>query len=137
MDDNPYAKYVSQPSAGVFTLPPSPQQQRNNDRQDANDRRVAELEAERIRLLQQNADFEREKFNRTHNPDGTPKKAPDVVEQPLTPQQLAAVRAEAETKIGLLDSLGRGTSGPSVAKIPAQTHTARTRMLPRFQRRAR
>lgn len=105
MAENRYAKYASQPSAGVFTLPPSPQQQRTNDRQDANDRRVAELEAERIRLAQQNADFEREKFNRTHNPDGTPKKAPEVAEQPLTAQQLAAVRAEAENKIGLLDSL--------------------------------
>jgi hypothetical protein len=57
MADNPYAKYVSAPAAGVFTLPPSPQQQRNNDRQDRTEGRQAGKDAldaandaERLRL---------------------------------------------------------------------------------------
>ena len=89
----------------AIPLPASPQQQRDNSRQDALDRQAAADRAESARLARQNAEFEREKFFRTHNQDGTLKKAPDVVDQPLTPDQLAAVRAEAERKIGLLDSL--------------------------------
>ena len=89
----------------AIPLPVSPRQQQQDARQAEMDRRSAALEAERIRLAQQNAAFEREKFYATHNQDGTPKKAPEVAEQALTPDQLAAVRSEAESKIGLLNGL--------------------------------
>lgn len=46
----PGAAPSAQPQGNVFTLPPSLQQQRQNDRQDRNDNRTASNEAERIRL---------------------------------------------------------------------------------------
>lgn len=94
---NPYAKYVTQQSPGVFTLPPSPQEERDNARQDRNDSRVAAVEAARLEI-------ERERL-RMAQVEASKKQA----EEAETARKSALVRDESAGELsrimGLLDEV--------------------------------
>lgn len=99
MAGKPWERYGQQ--GGVFTLPPDPQKQREQQRQDAEAARAAAREARAAA-----------EWNATHNPDGTPKTpdkpflSPDQMRvtgpaflKTLTPADQAQVQALAEGRM--------------------------------------
>jgi hypothetical protein len=107
-----------QSQGSVFSLPPSPQQVRTNERQDRNDNRTASNEAARIALAQAEEARKQREFAGTHNPDGSPKTAPNdgAGSAKIRADAIAQWNAAAQIDRILNDMRGAYAKGPGGTK---------------------